>query len=164
MIYKKTCPICGKEFGAIANTKYCSDECRRIRDRRRSKEYYQKNKEKVLARQHKHYAEFRDEIREYKRQWAKDNSDKIREYNQRKYEKSKDETKKRVDEWRKNNPERAKKAQIKWQRNNPDKMNLYNEKNKARKYRKYHHITENYCRTHNDCLNCPYPYDVCLFE
>ena len=44
-VYKKTCKICKKEFKTNRyNRKYCSDKCRKIFHKKRTTEYYDRNK------------------------------------------------------------------------------------------------------------------------
>lgn len=52
----KTCPICGKEFlTKIKKTKYCSEECRREKERRRAiKQWEEKKAEQQKKKKEKH--------------------------------------------------------------------------------------------------------------
>ena len=50
-VYIKTCPICGKKFGALHySTKYCSDECHKVKIAQYNHKYYMKNREKCLKK------------------------------------------------------------------------------------------------------------------
>ena len=50
MSCKKICAICGIEFEANTTGKYCSDKCRKIKNKKDSKKYYLKNSEKIKKR------------------------------------------------------------------------------------------------------------------
>lgn len=164
-VYPKVCAWCGKEFLAVHfNEKYCSEECKKARQAQYSHEHYMANHDHYL-KQHRAWKEAnKEKCRTYNRQWKKDNPDKVREENIRQYWKNRDERIARVKQWRKDNPEKARASKESWKKRNPEKVVLYAQRSKARKYAKRHNISEHYCITHNDCLNCPYPFDVCLFE
>lgn len=53
---------------------------------------------------------------------------------------------------------------LKTQPERPDDFETFVEKRKANNYRIKHHITIEYCESHNVCYECPYPFNVCLFE
>lgn len=164
-VYKKICPICGKEFGATNNNiKYCSDECRKINISRINHRNYMKNHEYYLEKHREYQNKNKEKCKALHDKWRKENPDKVHAQNSRTYHRYKEDRKRRVYEWRKNNPEKAKLSKLRWEQKNPDKVKLYEEKSKAHKYRKRHNITEEYCIKHNDCVHCPYPYEVCLFE
>lgn len=164
-VHIKTCPVCGTEFGAThGNQRYCSPECRKKARSEYYHKYYLDHRDHILKRQRKYCNENKEKVYERQRRWREANPDKMHARCVRDYQKNKKKKKERALKWRRQNPDRVKMWRIEWERNNPDKIAFYNEKNKAHKYAKRHHITENYCRTHNDCQYCPYPYEVCLFE
>lgn len=165
MVYRRTCKICGKDFPALSpNTKYCSDECKKKGKAQHQHKYYMAHREHILEQNKKWKQAHKEECNEYYRKWRKNNPDKARAQNHRAYQKHRKERLKRVKDWQRENPDKVKQNCIKWERENPDKVKAKNERNKARKYRIRHNITESYCIKHNDCLNCPYPYEVCLHE
>ena len=52
----RICKLCGKPFKPTNNCQiYCSKECARKADNERSRQYYQKNKEKLKARYRDYY-------------------------------------------------------------------------------------------------------------
>lgn len=164
-IYSKVCPECGKQFAATHfNQKYCSDECRKKVSSRYQHKHYMENHEHYLKIHREWKAKNKEHAYQVNQIWKKNNPDKVHEYNAKRYQEHKDEVNESIKKWRKENPERYKKTRMEWEKRNPDKVELYYEKSKARKYKKRHHITISYCNTHNDCLNCPYPYKVCLHE
>lgn len=164
-IYIKKCHYCGKEFAATHhNQGFCSDECRKASKKEYQRRYYHENIDHVKKVHAQYRIKNKEKLAAYNRQWKKNNPDKIHEQNARACQKNKEKRRQAVYQWRKDNPEKYKLYRINWERRNPEKVALYNEKSNAKKYRKRHRITEHYCQTHNDCLNCPYPYDVCLFE
>ena len=49
-LYKKICPVCGKEFMSTAkNKRYCSEECYKNYTRKYNREYNQKHYKKVKS-------------------------------------------------------------------------------------------------------------------
>lgn len=164
-VYIKECPICKKQFGATHfNQKYCSDGCFQIARSQQSHKYYMQKRDYYLNKHREWKKKNKEHVYQMNNEWKKNNPDKVHEYNARRYQEHKEEVKASVIKWRQENPERYRETRMKWEKRNPDKLEMYYEKSKARKYKKRHHITESYCLTHNDCLNCPYPYNVCLHE
>jgi len=46
------CIVCGKEFEGRPNAKYCSDECKKERERRRSKKFWSEYKAAAIVNEH----------------------------------------------------------------------------------------------------------------
>lgn len=49
----KICAICGCEYEAVGNRRYCSEECSKAAIRKRNRQYYRVNREAVLFRHKK---------------------------------------------------------------------------------------------------------------
>ena len=165
LVYIKTCKHCGETFAAKHhNEAYCSDECRKAVKKEYQHCHYMSKHDYYI----KKHQEWKDNNREYCRSWnreyKKTHPEVVRAYNKRRYQRNKEEIKARVRQWQKDNRDYCNKRKLEWYHNNKDKVRLYDQHTKARKYRKEHRITQSYCETHNDCLNCPYPFDFCLFE
>ena len=57
----KICPVCGKEFKPdVPNKKYCSEECKRQKQREQHRNSYIKNREKIYERIKKRRIELRE--------------------------------------------------------------------------------------------------------
>ncbi len=79
MNHTKNCKCCGKYFQTYrADILYCSDECRRTMKQRSSKNYRDKNPEKIKEDQKKYNST--DEVRAAKKKYRDSNRDKINEY------------------------------------------------------------------------------------
>lgn len=88
----KTCSRCSNNFEPkSSNSKYCSDECRRLVVNERSKAYNKKHAERIKAKLAEYY-----------------NSDKAREINRKSYHKHKNDPKKKADQKRYYKKNRAK--------------------------------------------------------
>jgi 5-methylcytosine-specific restriction endonuclease McrA len=72
-----------------------------------SKEYYQKNKEKELARHAKYVEENRGRIREYDKEWYEKNREKILARKRAQYQKTKDAQRAKAKKWREDNPDQV---------------------------------------------------------
>ncbi len=82
-------------------------------EKERRRRYYAAHRDRCIANAKKRYAKKRDEIREYKKQWAKKN--KKRNYA-------------RIRKWCANNPDRNKQSKEKWLANNREKANAASKK------------------------------------
>jgi hypothetical protein len=69
-----------------------------------SKEWYEKNKEKLIQYQKERYENNKEKINQYKKEWRKNNKEKINQRSKEWYENNKEKAK----EWRKNNKEKVK--------------------------------------------------------
>lgn len=87
---KRICPLCGKGFYPHhGNEKYCSGECARIANRKRSREYYRNNPEKFKEYRKRYSQEHRDKFNEYQRTYRETHKDEMRAYQRRYYHRNK---------------------------------------------------------------------------
>jgi 5-methylcytosine-specific restriction endonuclease McrA len=146
---KKTCLQCGSEFEQPRlgrPKKYCSPQCvekaRKPSERRRktqqayAKEYYQRNKDKILKRNQDWIAARPNKPREYTAAYRERNPQTIisdREKTKKRRAENRDVYLENRREWRKNNPEKVRQ----WAKRNPDKVRINgragNHRRKARK-------------------------------
>lgn len=129
---KRVCKKCGieKELDELVFNSDCKYErenfciqCKKIQD----KEYYQKNKDKILNYVKNYSIENKDKIKEYKKEYSLKNKDGIiKKYKQD----NKEKLKKQAKEWRDNNPDKVLKMyenrkpyQKEYRLNNKDKIN-----------------------------------------
>jgi hypothetical protein len=99
------------------------------------KEWYLKNKEKLLKKAKAYREANKESISEYKKQWAKDNKDKIKHYNE-KYRKTHKKTiQKRHKKWVENNKKANRKHKVKWEKKNPGKVAAKASRRRAREKR-----------------------------
>ena len=90
MSCKKICAICGIEFEANTTGKYCSDKCRKIKNKKDSKKYYLKNSEKIKKRAIDWDRDNSDKRKNTSKIYAENNKEKIIKYRKEYYEKNKE--------------------------------------------------------------------------
>ena len=102
-----------------------------------AKEYYQKNKDKILSHNKKYRDAHQQSIKEYKERNKERRLSQTREW----YKRNKDEVKQKNKEWRKEHPNNVKEWDKKYRQNNSIKYNArqYSYRNKQRD---------------DKCLNC----------
>lgn len=90
-----------------------------------NKEYYEKNKEKILRQQKEYKEKNKEKIAAYQREYRKNHKKKIAEHNKKYRQKNKEQLKENYKRWREENPEKHKESTRKASRK-------YYEKNKAK--------------------------------
>jgi hypothetical protein len=80
------------------------------------KQWYLKNKERILKKLKERYELNKEEIKERSRKWREDNREKHRAYSR---------------EWNEKNPERARKRLEDWYKSNPEMRAFYSARRKA---------------------------------
>lgn len=108
--YKKICAICGIEFDANTNAKYCSEECKKIKLKEYNAKFRKNNKEKIKYNNLKN----KEKAKKYRIEYYKKNSEKI---------------KKRASDWIKNNKEKARITHKNYYENNKERLRILNKKN-----------------------------------
>ena len=154
MSCKKICAICGIEFEANTTGKYCSDKCRKIKNKKDSKKYYLKNsekikkraidwdrdnsdkrkntskiyaennKEKIIKYRKEYYEKNKEKLAENSRKYYKENKEIKSEKARKYYKKNKDHIKKKSSEWVSNNKKRAAENTKNWARRNRAKKGV----------------------------------------
>lgn len=64
--------------------------CNTDKNKEKSKDYYENNKETILEKQKQYREDNREQIKEHKKQYREDNKEKIKENDKKYYEKNKD--------------------------------------------------------------------------
>jgi hypothetical protein len=103
----------------------------------KSQKWYQKNREKVLAKQKKYTAENREKIQKYKSQYRAENKEKIAEFHRGDYIKNKEKILARCRKYRKENKEKVIASGKRYRNENREKRKKY-----QRKYRKKRRKTD----------------------
>lgn len=151
----KICTNCVKELPAtteyFGKQKGCKDglrpsckECKKIRD----KQYYEKNKEKILDHNHEYYKENKEEILEKQLKYYEENKEKILKQCAEYYdlnkkaiiEKQKEYYKEHEEEYflyrrkyRKENKEKLNESENRWRKQNKDKVKLTHRRRRNKK-------------------------------
>lgn len=79
MVLKK-CVICGCEFEARSNKKYCSDNCRKEARKQIDKKYYNNHSELRKEYQRQYRKKNKENIKKYTKQYNKKNKEKRKEW------------------------------------------------------------------------------------
>ena len=148
-LIKKECCKCGKIKSAdnFSKHKGCKDgyngeckECHSIyrknyylknkdKELEKQHQYYQENKQKIYNQQHQYYQENNQKIlsyrNEYHRQYVKNNKEKINKYQKQYYEENKEKIAKHKSQYRKNNKEKIVEYKRQYNKNNKEKINKY---------------------------------------
>lgn len=124
----KICKVCGRELNISEFRKHkafkdgLDSKCKECQSAI-SKEWYQKNKEKVLAERKAYYYEHKEERLEYAKHQYKNNREKIVERNKRSFEKNKDKYDERIKRYRKLYAPKLKSYKTKYNKENREKVN-----------------------------------------
>jgi len=109
-----------------------------------TKEYYQKNKEKIKEHNKKYYNEHKKEIEEYKKKYRQEHKEKMKEYNKKWYQEHKEEVK----EYQQEHREEKKESKKKWTQEHQGEIKEYNKeyqkehKNERNKHLKHKRQTD----------------------
>jgi len=175
MVIKK-CVICGKEFDAKTGTNVCSEECKKIRQKKYSHQYYQNNKNNKKSKKSNTIAkcvvcgkEFKKKTynnntcseecykenkknknKISKKKWYEKNKKRILKERKQYYQDNKKEINDKNKKYREKNKEKIKESNKKWYQKNKEKRREYIKQwvyNNPQYYRqKYDKAYKNLCR------------------
>ena len=136
-----------KSASAYPNKKCRCENCRAYK-KVESRDYYYRNKDKVLK---------------ISREWYKNNTERHNILTKNNYQKNKKRIREKHKEWKENNKERYAQISSEWKKNNRDKIRIQNHKRKARLLNNRHEpYTENQILElyGTDCYLCKLPIDM----
>jgi len=88
-------PECNNMFYRLGNVNYCSEECKKIADRKSNKErtikWRKDNPERNREINRQYYKKHKKEKNEYQRKWREKHKEELREYYKERYRKQKEE-------------------------------------------------------------------------
>lgn len=111
-----------KSVSAYPNKKCRCENCMAYK-KLESRDYYDRNKDKVLTRSRTWFNNNRERHRRVVREYSEKNKDRIRQ---------------KQKEWKENNKEKHKQIMSDWKKNNRDKVRLQNHRRKARRLNNKH--------------------------
>ena len=100
------------------------------RNKKYNKKYYEENKDKVKENRKKYYEENKDKEKEYQKEHYEENKDKILEHNKKYREENKDKIKENRKKYYEENKDKEKEYQKEYCKENPEKV--FNNRNKRR--------------------------------
>lgn len=104
----KYCERCGELMFNVNRQKRFCDKCKKEKNKEFNKSRYLNNKKTYSKKAKEYYAKNKDRVLERVRKYREDNKEKIKEKDRIKYQKNKVAIIKRVNNWKRNNPEKRK--------------------------------------------------------